>query len=137
MIGSTLAQSWNWLGIKIIYIMNPGLNGFQVVLMRSVFAILLLVMGLNKNLKYVMYDSFPTNLKTKMFLRILMGCFAILTMNFAVKYFPLSVIGVLINLNPLLTMLLGWAVLKEKVTSLDIVCIFLVFSSVLMMILGM
>lgn len=137
MIGSTLAQSWNWLGIKLIYIANPDIDGYQVVLMRSFFAVLLITMGINKNLKYVMYDSFPSDLKSKMLLRITLGCFAILTMNFAVKYFSLSVIGVLINLNPLLTMLLGWAILKETVSKLDVVCIFIVFASVLMMILGM
>jgi drug/metabolite transporter (DMT)-like permease len=102
--------------------------------MRSIFAILILSVSINRNLKSVMYVS--RELYPKFILRVLLGILSILTMNFAVKSFSLSVVAVLNNINPILTMLFAWLLLKEKVTKLDLVSIILVFSSVMMMLLG-
>lgn len=137
MLLSTLVQSWNWLGVKYIYIWNPELNGFKVVFLRSFMAMIVLVVIINKNLKNVLYDSFPSENKKHMFYRILFGIFSIMTMNSLVKYFPLSTIAVIINLNPIFTMFLGYFILKEKVTKLDVLCLIISFIAVLMMIFGM
>lgn len=104
---------------------------------RSALAVLILIVVLNKNLKNIVYDNFPSESKKHMFMRLVTGCFGILTMNFVVKYFNLSTIAVIINLNPIFTMLLGYLLLKENVTRMDIVCLFLTFGAVLLVILGM
>ena len=60
MIFSTFSQSWNWLGVKYVYIYNPHLDGFQIVYVRSIFAITVLVLMLNTSLKKIMFEEFPT-----------------------------------------------------------------------------
>jgi drug/metabolite transporter (DMT)-like permease len=136
MILSTLVQSWNWLGVKYIYLINPTMNGFQVVFSRSIFSIVILIVLLNVNLKCIMVDNLPSESKKHMAMRVVTGCFGILTMNFVVKYFSLSTIAVINNLSPIVTMLLASAFLKERVSNHDIVCLFLSFLAVTMVILG-
>ena len=137
MILSTIFQSWNWLGVKYVYIYNPEMDGFQVVFVRSFFAIIVLLLLLNIDLKRIMYDEFPSESKMHMVYRMTTGCFGILTMNFVVKYFTLSNIAVIINLNPIFTLFFAYFLLREQVTRTDIICVFLTFAAVILVILGM
>ena len=137
MLASTLVQSWNWLSIKIAYILNPEFDGLQILFMRTIFASLVLILIINKNIKFVMIDSFPTENMKWMVLRVLSGLFGISSMMVCVKWFSLTTISVVTGLNPVITMIFGVLLMKEAINSIDIVCIFLSFFAVILMTLGL
>ena len=54
-----IMQSFNWLSIKYIYMLNPDITGIQVVLGRQFVASIATWIIANKDLKKHMYDSVP------------------------------------------------------------------------------
>ena len=137
MILSTLVQSWNWLSIKFMYIYNPDFNGFQIIFGRSLFAILVLVLTLNKNLKDIMITSVPEGSTKLLILRIILGLFGISTMLHITKWFSLTTITVINGLNPVFTMIIGVFYLGESITKLDVIFILFSFLGVILMTLGL
>jgi drug/metabolite transporter (DMT)-like permease len=137
MLASTLVQSWNWLSIKIAYILEPDIDGFQILFMRTIFALSFLILIINKNLKFVMIDSFPTENRHFMVYRVLSGLLGISSMMVCVKWFSLTTISVVTGLNPVITMIFGVLTMGEKITQIDVICIILSFFAVILMTVGL
>jgi len=137
MILSTLVQSWNWLCVKLMYIENPKMSGFQIMFGRSFCSIIVLLVFLNKDLKFVMFDSFPEGNQKLLAARICTGLVGISCMLHSNKWFSLSTIAIVTGLNPVFTTIGGVCYLKEKITKLDVFCILLSFLGVILMTVGL
>ena len=61
MVLYTIVQSVSWLGMKKMYILIPGLIGLELYVIRSFIALITVYLKVNKRLKYVMYDSIPSD----------------------------------------------------------------------------
>ena len=68
---------------------------------------------------------------------VFLGLLSAITKFVVVKYFSLTTIAIIYNLNPIMTMMLGAIFLKEKVTYLNIACIILTFLAVVYMTIGL
>ena len=119
-----------------MYINNPHLNGFQIIFGRSVFAIIVLILVINRNLKNVMFDSVPEGSRKLLAIRIMLGIVGISIMLHITKWFSLLTITVVNGLNPVLTMLIGVFYLKESITKTDVACTLLSFLGVFLITLG-
>ena len=91
---------------------------------------------LNKQIKYVMYDSVDSASIPPLATRVITGNFAIFVNFMAVKYFKLTMVAMAINCAPLLTLALAGPILKEKTTVGQIVSLLFAFAGIAFMILG-
>jgi drug/metabolite transporter (DMT)-like permease len=73
----------------------------------------LLIFWLNKNIKKVMIDDISPDSLPHLAVRIITGNFAIFVNFMSVKYFALTVVAMIINTAPLLTVFLAGPLLKE------------------------
>lgn len=76
----------------------------------------MLTVYLNKQIKYVMYDSVDAASIPPLATRVITGNFAIFVNFMAVKYFKLTMVAMAINCAPLMTLILAGPILKEKIT---------------------
>ena len=114
----------------------PDLIGHQIVFVRCIVGMAVLGVYLNTKLPYVMFWSFPKELRRKFVLRICCGVCAITSIHYLAKFFQLTTIAVVANLSPVLTLIIGIIFLKEKASNLDVACVLLSFLGVTLMTLG-
>jgi drug/metabolite transporter (DMT)-like permease len=83
-----------------------------------------------------MYNSVDAASVPPLATRVITGNFAIFVNFMAVKYFSLTVVAMVINCAPLVTMVLAAPILGEKTTLSQVVSLLFAFGGVLLMILG-
>jgi drug/metabolite transporter (DMT)-like permease len=96
----------------------------------------MLAVYLNKQIKFVMYDSVDAASIPPLATRVITGNFAIFVNFMAVKYFKLTMVAMAINCAPLLTLILAGPLLKEKITTGQIISLLFAFGGIAFMILG-
>ena len=106
-------------------------------LLRNIIALILIIIYVNKGLKDAMWDSLgPGSLKLIM-IRHMVELILRASLYYSVKYFTLTTFAVFNNLAPILTLLLAFCILNEKVTRYDYVNIILGFGAVSLITYGM
>ena len=68
---------------------------------RSSLSCLILLVWLNRKLKHIMFDSVSSDCVKPLVIRTVTGNFAIFVNFMAVKYFPLTLVAMIINCAPL------------------------------------
>ena len=123
---------------KVIYILNPDIEVFQVTAMKSLLSVLLLAIGINVSMVHVCYTSVDKSRDALIALtyKTCQSAASIFISYNAMKYFAVSTTNVISCMTPLCACVLAWLILGEKITSWIIFAIFLVLGSVLMIILG-
>jgi drug/metabolite transporter (DMT)-like permease len=125
------------MALKYIYILYPGINGVQILLFRNIIGLILVIGFVNKGIKNAMWDSLlPGSLKL-IFLKALIELIMRVSMYIAIKYFTVTTFAVFSNMAPIITVLLGGAILKEEVKNIEYFIILLGFASVTFMTFGM
>jgi len=76
----------------------------------------MLLVYLNKQIKFIMYDSVDAASVPPLATRVITGNFAIFVNFMSVKFFKLTMVAMVINCAPLVTLFLAGPILKEKVT---------------------
>lgn len=66
---------------KILYINHTNLGVFEMLLMRGVYFLFVLVLLINKNYKWIMYESIPRNMIFPLLIRVSCGCLGFLCVN--------------------------------------------------------
>jgi drug/metabolite transporter (DMT)-like permease len=97
---------------------------------------IILAFYLNKNIKHVMYDSIDAASVPPLATRVITGNFAIFVNFMAVKYFKLTVVAMVINTAPIVTMVLAGPILGEKTTISQVVSLLFAFGGIILMIMG-
>jgi len=69
---------------------------------------------LNKDIKYVMWDSINRDNVGGLVFRTVQGNISIFIQFMCVKYFALTTVGVTQNVSPLITVILAYFILSEK-----------------------
>jgi drug/metabolite transporter (DMT)-like permease len=83
-----------------------------------------------------MWDSIDDKAATPLAVRVITGNFAIFVNFMAAKYFKLTVVAMVINSAPLVTLVLAGPILGEKTTLGEVLSLLLAFGGILLMILG-
>lgn len=104
--------------------------------MKALLSVCLLILVLNKNLKYVMYDCIDPESKWALAFKSSQTCISIFISYNAMKYFSVSTVGSVCSLTPLIACLLAACLLGERLTFWTITSVFIVLSCVMMIIFG-
>ena len=104
--------------------------------MRSVFGLITQLVWVNKDLKKACWDDINRKSVGPLIVRTIQGSLTNI-INFAVtKFLPLTIIGVINNLGPPVTMVVAFFVLKEKIKAFEIVMITLTVGCILVIVIG-
>ena len=126
----TIGQSLNWLCIKITYIYRPDINGFQILLFRSIICTIATYLFVNKDIKNAMVDSVPRDQYANLFFRCMQGM-VVKSIQFSIfKYWKLTTISMIVSLGPIFTVLGGILCLGESVNCSDVIQIALSFIAI-------
>jgi drug/metabolite transporter (DMT)-like permease len=71
---------------------------------------------MNKNAKSILWDNIPKRLVPFLAYRVFQGCITVFLVTLSIKFLPLLIVSVFNNLVPLLMALLGFILLKERIT---------------------
>ena len=132
----TLLYSLCFLCASYLYRRNPDLTPFQMLVMRSAFALAFQVIWVNKELKSAVWDGVDRKSVPPLIFRSIQGT-ATNIINYSVtKFLPLTLIAIVNNMGPLVTVVLAFFILKERIKTFEIVMILLTVGGVLTVVIG-
>ena len=99
---------------------------------RSIIAILTLVIWQNRGLKKAVWDSLQCDQLSPLLFRTIQGAITTIIGYACTKYLNLTVIAIIGNLAPLVTIILAYMLLKEKTKCFELVIMLLSLVSVLL-----
>jgi len=130
----SLLYSCCFLAAKYLYARDEALGPFQMLFMRSCFAIVFQVIYVNKNLKKAVWDDVDRKSAGPLIFRSIQGS-ATNIINYSVtKYLPLTIIAIVNNMGPMLTVILAYFILKERLRLFDVVMLVLTIGGVLLVV---
>lgn len=105
----------NFMCGKIIYDRHPDLGANELLVYRSLISIVILSLYLNRNFKRVAFDTVTKSEWPALSVRVVTGNVAIFVNFMAIKYFKLTIVAMIVNCAPILTLILAGPILGEKV----------------------
>jgi len=99
---------------------GESLHAFQLLLGRSIWVIVLTIVYYNCNLKKYTYDTVKGQSKKALTFRTLQSSLSNIIKNWAPKYIPLTIISIIGNLGPMVTVVLAFFLLKEKLKKVEL-----------------
>ena len=90
---------------------------------------------MNKELKYAVWDSIPRGTSGTLCYRTIQGASTNYINYYTTKFLPLTLIAIVNNLSPLVTVVLAFFVLKERISRLEIVTTIIMVSCVITVVL--
>ena len=89
---------------------------------------------LNHRLIPVLYHNIPRRLVPALSIRVVQGVFTTFCIFFAIQHLPLTLVSILNNTVPLCTAFLAFLILKERISAVQAICLFLAFYGVFQLI---
>ena len=121
---------------KWIYIIQPEIEVFQLTFCKAVLSILILVLYLNKSIKYVNWDSLDPDSYGALIFKSCQSVICIIISYTAMKHFNVSTTSVVCSLSPFFAVFLAWLFLGEHITPYTIISVVIVILCVTMIIFG-
>ena len=112
--------SLSWMTAKIIYKKHENMQPMQMMVIRSFFNTLILIIVLNFRLKFVIYDSGQSDLRLSLGSKILQYNLLEIFSMILLKHVPLTIIAMANNCSPFLVMVLALLILKEKASCVSV-----------------
>jgi drug/metabolite transporter (DMT)-like permease len=130
-VANSLADSTS----KILFSRHQQTLGVtEMLFLRGVIVLVFMAFLIGKKARYILYDSIPGNMVLPILIRCTSGLFAFYCMSTAIKHLPIVLVALFQNTIPLFTSLFGFLILKEKITKSEILCLFLAFFGVYILI---
>jgi len=130
----SLLYSCCFIAAKYLYIRDPTLTPFQMLFMRSCFAITLQTLYVNKALKKAVWDGVDRKSVGPLVFRSAQGSITNVINYSVTKYLPLTIIAIVNNMGPMITVVLAFCLLKERLKLFDVVCLVLTVGGVLIVV---
>lgn len=130
----TILYSCCFLCAKYLYERNPDLSPFQMLILRSGFALAFQAIIVNKDLKHAVWDDIDRKSAGPLIFRSIQGTMTNIINYSVTKYLPLTMIAIVNNMGPLVTLVLAFFLLKERIKGFEIVMIFLTVAGVLVVV---
>lgn len=121
----TILKSCAYLCGTYLYNRNADLVPFQMLTMRAAFAIACLAVVYNKELKKAVWDGVDRKSSGPLVFRSLQGCMDDMIGFTATAVIPLTMISIINNLSPLVTVVLAYFLLKERIACFELMLILL------------
>lgn len=132
----TILKSVALLCTSLLYRRNDGLGTFQALVMPCVFGICLQVIELNVGLKKAIWDGINKGNVCPLIVRTSQGAISNLISTAVTKALPLTIIGVVSNLAPVIVVIAAFFLLKERLKVFEIVTILLTVCCVIVIVVG-
>ena len=110
---------------------SRNLGPFQMLVGRSVIGLFVMIIWLNCGLKRAVWDSLKRDKIRPLVFRSIQGTFTNTILFGSTKFLPLTTIAIIVNLQPLLTLVMAYSILKEKIRWFEVVMIVLSVASVI------
>ena len=130
----TVVMSTNNYVSKAIFTLNPNVDVFQLSFARGCIAFLMMMVKINKRAKIELWEKLKEVETAKLpylAFRCFQGGACLFIMFMAIKYFPVSTVGIVCVLAQPLTLMLAYLFLDENVTCFDVMTLIFVLSCVL------
>ena len=134
---SGISFAFNFIFAKVIYETKPQTDPYQLLSYRAIISTGLMAIKVNKNVKYVCYDSIEAGQWRPLWMRTIQGQMTIFINFTAIKFFTLTLVAVVNNFAPLVTVVLAYFILGENLKTYKLVQLFVAFGGALLMILAM
>ena len=130
----TVLYSCGFLCATYLYKRNDELVPFQMLLMRSAFAIVCQIIIYNKALKPAVWDGVDRASSGPLLFRSMQGCISNIINFSAAACIPLTMIAIINNMSPLVTLVMAFLILKERIKCFEIVMIVLLVSGIIVVV---
>ena len=130
----TILSASGYLTSTFLYNRNSDLNPFQLLTMRSAFAIACQIILYNRALKAAVWDGVDRASFGPLFFRSMQGCFSSIINFSATACVPLTMISIINNMSPLVTLILAFIILKERIKCFEVVMIVLLVSGIIVVV---
>ena len=107
-----------------------------MLLMRSVFALVCQAIYVNKELKKAVWDDINKKNVSPLIVRTIQGSISNIINYSVTKYLPLTMIAIVNNLGPPVTVFLAFIVLKERLKGFEIFMITLTVAGIMTVVIG-
>ena len=107
-----------------------------MLLMRSVFALICQAIYVNKELKKAVWDDINKKNVSPLIVRTIQGSISNIINYSVTKYLPLTMIAIVNNLGPPVTVFLAFIVLKERLKGFEIFMITLTVAGIMTVVIG-
>lgn len=94
---------------------------------------LILVLALNKNIKYVMYDCLERKYLPALITRVIMGNLTYFIATMSIQHLPLLIVNIIGNTTPLVTALMAFFILGEVISRKEFLCLCLAFTGIIIL----
>lgn len=132
----TIFSACGFVTAKLSYAKYPDLHPFQFIFLRSCWATLMVFVLLNRNFyKITVKDVQRSNVPPLAF-RSIQGTIVNIINFTCSKYLPLSIIGIINNLTPVVTVGLAYVFLGERLKLIEITFLLLSVCAILTIIIG-
>ena len=121
---------------KVLFVRHPSLSLSQLIVVRSLFAMLIFAAIMNKDVKRYLFESVPRIHYKSMALRCLQGSFQFMCIYTCIKYFPVVFVSIVNNISPLLIAFLSFILYKVALSYLDLSVLLISFAGVVILITG-
>ena len=126
----------NFLCGKLLFNNHGDMDSQQLMVYRSTASIALLVIWHNRNLPEIMYYSVQSDCVKPLVTRVVTGNFAIYVNFMSLKYFPLTLVAMVVNCAPFVQLLLAGPILGERISLGDVISTLITFSCIALVLLG-
>ena len=126
MLTNSLADSVS----KLLDLAHSDLSVFEMLLVRGIIVFVLMLYLMRGRFKELMWTSIPTRMFSPLIIRSFSGLLGFLCINYALKHLPLVLVALIVNTLPLFTSLLGFVILRERTTYVEVGCLLLAFYGV-------
>lgn len=134
MLMFVIANSMADSASKILFINHKGLGVQEMLFLRGAIFLFVMVILIGKDAKHILYDSIPRNMFLPIFIRCCSGLLGFYCFTTAIKHLPIIIVALFQNTIPLFTSLFGFLILRESITVTEVLCLFLAFFGVYVLI---
>jgi drug/metabolite transporter (DMT)-like permease len=113
---SGICFAFNLICGKLLYSSHPNLSPTQLLCYRAILSCGMLIIMVNRKLKFVMVDSIDKEQVKPVILRTCQSVLSISINFISVKFFTLTTVAMVINMAPFVTVLVARIVLGERIS---------------------
>ena len=124
------------IATKAMYSRHEDMHPMQMAAIRSVLSCLIIVVMLNKRIKYVMYDNVERHLVKSLCIKVAQNNIGVSSALIALKYLSLTTVSMVFNCTPFLVIVGAYLVLGESTRLTEFLATFIAVVGATLLIFG-
>lgn len=130
MLGYVASYTVSNTATKLIYNRHPQMPEMEFIFWRCSIQIFFFMVLMNVRVKHILWDSVPPNKGAAIMGRIVQRIILMFTLLYSIKELPVGIVSLVTQTSPLFVALLGYILLREKITMTELACLVMAFTGV-------